>query len=34
MSPIFKHLRKSRQTHHCVDDAEGNAEALLHIKEV
>lgn len=25
----FKHLRKTRQTHHSVDDAKGNAEALL-----
>jgi hypothetical protein len=25
----FKHLRKTRHTHHPVDDAKGNAEALL-----
>lgn len=29
----FKHLRKTRHTHHPVDDAKGNAEALLAIKE-
>jgi hypothetical protein len=29
----FKHLRKTRHTHHPVDDARGNAEALLQIKE-
>lgn len=29
----FKHLRKARHTHHPVDDARGNAEALLHMKE-
>ncbi len=29
----FKHLRKSKHTHHPVDDARGNAEALLQIKE-
>jgi len=29
----FKHLRKTRHTHHPVDDAKGNAEALLHMKE-
>lgn len=29
----FKHLRKTRHTHHPVDDARGNAEALLEIKE-
>jgi|SRR5882757_10746328 len=28
----FKHLRKTRHTHHPVDDAMGNAEALLHMK--
>ena len=28
----FKHLRRSRHTHHPVDDARGNAEALLAIK--
>src|SRR5262245_58242980 len=30
----FKHLRKTRHTHHPVDDALGNAEALLHMKDV
>jgi hypothetical protein len=29
----FKHLRKTRHTHHPVDDAKGNAEALLYMKE-
>jgi DNA polymerase III epsilon subunit-like protein len=29
----FKHLRKTRHTHHLVDDAKGNAEALLAMKE-
>lgn len=28
----FKHLRKTTHTHHPVDDARGNAEALLTIK--
>ena len=28
----FKHLRKTTYTHHPVDDARGNAEALLSIK--
>jgi len=28
----FKHLRKTRHTHHPVDDARGNAEAMLHMK--
>jgi 3' exoribonuclease, RNase T-like len=28
----FKHLRKSPHTHHALDDARGNAEALLHLK--
>jgi DNA polymerase III alpha subunit (gram-positive type) len=32
-SASFKHLRKTRHTHHPVDDAIGNAEALLHMKE-
>lgn len=30
----FKHLRKTRHSHHPVDDARGNAEALLHMKDV
>jgi len=29
----FKHLRKTAHTHHPVDDAKGNAEALLHMKQ-
>ena len=29
MSKNFKHLRKTKHTHHPVDDAKGNAEALL-----
>jgi len=29
----FKHLRKTQHTHHPVDDARGNAEALLLMKE-
>ncbi len=29
----FKHLRKTRHTHHPVDDARGNAEAMLQIDE-
>lgn len=28
----FKHLRKTKHTHHPVDDAMGNAEALLEMK--
>jgi hypothetical protein len=32
MSQNFKHLRKTRHTHHPVDDARGNAEALLAMK--
>jgi hypothetical protein len=27
----FKHLRKTKHTHHPVDDAKGNAEAILHM---
>lgn len=30
----FKHLRKTRHTHNPVDDARGNAEALLQMKEM
>ena len=30
----FKHLRKTRHTHHPVDDARGNAEALLAMSEM
>lgn len=29
----FKHLRKTAHTHHPLDDAKGNAEALLTMKE-
>ena len=29
MRDNFKHLRKTKHTHHPVDDAKGNAEALL-----
>jgi hypothetical protein len=29
----FKHLRKTRHTHHPVDDAKGNAEALLSMRD-
>ena len=29
----FKHLRKTPHSHHPVDDARGNAEALLHMKD-
>ncbi|AEW02406.1 exonuclease [Niastella koreensis] len=29
----FKHLRKTKHTHHPVDDAKGNAEALLTLKK-
>lgn len=29
----FKHLRKTKHTHHPVDDARGNAEALLVFKQ-
>jgi len=29
----FKHLRRTEHTHNPVDDARGNAEALLHMKE-
>jgi hypothetical protein len=32
-SKNFKHLRRTAHTHHPVDDAKGNAEALLHMKE-
>lgn len=30
----FKHLRKTKHTHHPVDDARGNAEALLAMKDL
>lgn len=29
----WKHLRKTKHTHHPVDDAKGNAEAILYMKE-
>lgn len=29
----FKHLRKTKHTHNPVDDAMGNAEALIHMKK-
>lgn len=29
----FKHLRKTGHSHHPVDDAKGNAEAMLHLKD-
>lgn len=29
----FKHLRVTKHTHHPVDDAKGNAEAMLHLKD-
>lgn len=30
----FKHLRRTKHTHHPVDDARGNAEALLQMREL
>ena len=30
----FKHLRRTEHTHHPVDDAKGNAEALLEMKKM
>ena len=33
MKPNFKHLRQTRHTHDPVDDARGNAEALLHMRD-
>ena len=30
----FKHLRQTKHTHHPVDDARGNAEALLQMKDL
>ena len=32
-APNFRHLRLTKHTHHPVDDAKGNAEALLTMKE-
>lgn len=34
MRKNFKHLRKTRHSHHPVDDARGNAEALLQLQEL
>ncbi len=34
MRSSFKHLRKTKHTHDPVDDARGNAEAMLHMLEV
>lgn len=31
MRESFKHLRRTKHTHHPVDDAKGNAEAMLHM---
>lgn len=33
VSRNFKHLRRTAHTHHPVDDAKGNAEALLHMRD-
>lgn len=33
MTRSFKHLRRTPHTHHPVDDAKGNAEALLALKD-
>jgi hypothetical protein len=33
MKQNFKHLRRAKHTHHPVDDARGNAEALLHMRD-
>jgi len=33
-SQNFKHLRKTKHTHNALDDALGNAEAFLQIKEL
>ena len=30
----FKHLRKTKHTHHPVDDAKGNAEALIAMRDM
>lgn len=32
MTVNFKHLRRTKHTHHPVDDARGNAEAFLHMQ--
>jgi hypothetical protein len=31
MRASFKHLRKTKHTHDPLDDARGNAEAMLHL---
>jgi hypothetical protein len=33
MSVNFRHLRKTKHTHHPIDDARGNAEALLALQQ-
>jgi hypothetical protein len=33
MKPNFKHLRRTAHSHHPVEDARGNAEALLHLRD-
>lgn len=33
MTKSFKHLRETRHTHNALDDAKGNAEALLELKK-
>jgi hypothetical protein len=33
MSKNFKKLRRTQHSHHPVDDARGNAEALLHLRD-
>ena len=33
MTKNFMHLRKTRHTHHPVDDAKGNAEAMLVMRD-
>ena len=33
MTKNFKHLRKTRHTHHPVDDAKGDAKALLAMRD-
>jgi hypothetical protein len=33
VSKSFKHLRRTRHSHHPVDDARGNAEALLRLRD-
>ena len=33
MKKNFKHLRRTKHTHHPVDDAMGNIEALIHMRD-